>query len=642
MKPEDLYKLKFLREIVISPSGDFFAVRIERVKKKKENYSYTSDLLLCPLEKKKCRTFIRDKNFNTIRFSVDGKTIYFIEAGKEKKSFIKGIPVDGGESFVIAEFEKKTPLHLFPSPDKRVIYTNLYETPEQDVVCFEIESLPYKTENFFYKEVPFFPVVSVNIRTGRVKEIVPGEKRFGLRDVSPDGEQILCTAPESFDWKRFRFTNIFIVNVKSGRIKRIKLPIKLFISQVQYTKDGRGILIYGFEKPEDYRFKHGHIYYRSLRGSEFIKLTEGLDVYIGTPILDDLGGSRIDLLKVSDDGESVFLPVTENGRGNIYRLNIKTKEFTPCITGDFKVLAFDAIKDRCVFGASNPIDPCTIYVQKSGKSKPVFSPNKNLLKKYDLSYPERITVKGPGGDTVEGWIMKPPDMKKNKKYPLLVEVHGGPHACYGYSFFHEFHVLNAMGYAVFFSNPHGSVGYGEDFALALHRKWGIPDTEDIKRFVRKLKKLSYIDGERIGLLGGSYGGFSTAWILSHTKIFKAGVAQRGVYDEISFLSSDMGFHFIMSFTGGIRKDEDYQYLWDMSPLKYAGNIDVPLLIIHSTMDFRAPINQGEELYVAMKMMDKKVKFVVFPGETHELSRHGRPDRRVERLNQIIKWFEMYI
>lgn len=213
---------------------------------------------------------------------------------------------------------------------------------------------------------------------------------------------------------------------------------------------------------------------------------------------------------------------------------------------------------------------------------------------------------------------------------------------YGNSFFHEFQVLAANGYIVFYSNPHGSQGYGEKFARALHNRWGIPDSKDILKAVKLLTQRKYIDKKRMGVMGGSYGGFMTNWLIGHTDIFRVAVTMRSVVSMFSQCGSDYGFLRNRSFKGNWWEKNNFQFYWNMSPLKYVKHMKTPLLIIHSEQDHRCPITQAEELFVALKILKRDVEMVRFPIDGHELSRHGTPRRREKRLACILDFIGRYL
>jgi dipeptidyl aminopeptidase/acylaminoacyl peptidase len=267
--------------------------------------------------------------------------------------------------------------------------------------------------------------------------------------------------------------------------------------------------------------------------------------------------------------------------------------------------------------------------------------NKSLFSEIAFSVPKSVWFRSYDGHRVQGWIMKPYNFRKGRKYPAIVEVHGGPRAQYGNVLFHEMQYLAAKGYVVFYCNPRGSQGYGEAHAKAIVGDWGGPDYEDVMAGTDILCELPYVDPKRIGITGGSYGGYMTNWVVGHTKRFRAAVTQRSVVNLISFFgSSDMGWDLNEEFLA--LPWTKFEELKRMSPITYAHKIRTPLLIIHSENDLRCPIEQAEQLFVYLKYLGRKVEFVRFPEEPHGLSRGGRPDRRMARLQFISDWFDRYL
>jgi dipeptidyl aminopeptidase/acylaminoacyl peptidase len=207
---------------------------------------------------------------------------------------------------------------------------------------------------------------------------------------------------------------------------------------------------------------------------------------------------------------------------------------------------------------------------------------------------------------------------------------------------HEFYFLAANGYVVYFSNPRGGRGYGEEHAKAIWGGWGDADYKDLMAFTDYMEEKSYIDKERMGVTGGSYGGYMTVWIIGHTDHFEAAVTQRCVSNLVSMWgSSDMNWVF-QNILGDKTPFEDLQKFWDHSPIKYIGNAKTPTLVIHSENDLRCPIEQGEQVFVALKKQGVDSEMVRFPEEFHGLSRGGRTDRRIARLNHILHWFDKYL
>ena len=207
---------------------------------------------------------------------------------------------------------------------------------------------------------------------------------------------------------------------------------------------------------------------------------------------------------------------------------------------------------------------------------------------------------------MDGWILKPPDFDATKKYPLIVQIHGGPNTQYGYGFLHEMQMLAANGYVVLYTNPRGSIGYGHDFALAVRGAWAEKDSLDILAGVDAVIAKGYIDEQRLAVMGGSYGGFMTNWLIGHSDRFKAAITDRSVTDRSSFFgSSDIGWKFAVDDLESTPYEDPARHQ-RMSPISYVKNISTPLLIIHSESDLRCNIEQAEQLFAALKYMGCEV------------------------------------
>ncbi|MGN6482952.1 MAG: alpha/beta hydrolase family protein, partial [Thermomicrobiales bacterium] len=251
----------------------------------------------------------------------------------------------------------------------------------------------------------------------------------------------------------------------------------------------------------------------------------------------------------------------------------------------------------------------------------------------------------PDGKQIQGWLIPPAgfDPENPGTHPLIVQIHGGPHAMYGYAMFHEMQLMAAKGYAVLFSNPRGSSGYGEEFTGITRGCWGESDMPDVIAVLEQaIADHPWIDTANLGVTGGSYGGYLTNWIVGHDTRFKAAVTQRCVSNFYSFFgTSDIGFDFGVFEFGGTPWAEAEKLL-KYSPISYVDKIETPLLIVHNELDFRCPIEQAEQMFTALKYMGKEVAFVRIPGESHGLSRNGTPSRRLARLHHMIGWFDSHL
>jgi len=293
------------------------------------------------------------------------------------------------------------------------------------------------------------------------------------------------------------------------------------------------------------------------------------------------------------------------------------------------------------FAASRPVAPAEIFVCQADGSdeRQLTQLNRPWMETVTLSAPERFRFTRAGFE-VDVWVMRPAGFVPGQRYPALLSIHGGPHAEYGHGFFDEFQVYAGAGYAVIYVNPRGSQGYGEAFAQAVIGDWGGGDYADVMAALDEaLERHVFIDPERLGVLGGSYGGFLASWTVGHTKRFKAACSERAVNCQYTmFGTSDIGHSFNVVELGGPLPWEDMARYIERSPLTYAKDIVTPLLIIHSEDDLRCPIEQAEQLFVALKKLRREVRFVRFPGENHEMSRSGKPRHRLERFRHILEWF----
>jgi dipeptidyl aminopeptidase/acylaminoacyl peptidase len=262
------------------------------------------------------------------------------------------------------------------------------------------------------------------------------------------------------------------------------------------------------------------------------------------------------------------------------------------------------------------------------------------LENVEFKIPEVHTISGEGA-LIQAFILKPPRFKEDKKYPLLLQIHGGPRGQYGYTWFHEMHVFAAAGFVVLYTNPQGSQGFGRDFADAITGKWGQPAMDDVMAAVDYVIGLGCIDESKLFITGGSYGGYLTNWIISHSKRFKAAITQRCVSNLESFYyGSDMGWEIAKEFGGTPWEKPELYKKW--SPISYVDQIITPLLIIHSDNDLRCPAQQAEELYVRLKMANKPVSYLRFPESSHGLSRNGHPARRVIRLEKMVDFLKSHL
>jgi dipeptidyl aminopeptidase/acylaminoacyl peptidase len=295
--------------------------------------------------------------------------------------------------------------------------------------------------------------------------------------------------------------------------------------------------------------------------------------------------------------------------------------------------------------ASSPENPSELFFRATDRAERVqlTHVNQKFLDEVTIQPTHEMRFTTPSGREIQAWYMLPAGYEAGKKYPLALNIHGGPHVMWGagmQSMWHEWQYHAAQGYVAFWCNPRGSDGYGEEFIHGLHAAWGPHATEDVLTGVDALVQKGLIDTDHMAVTGGSYGGYLTAWIIAHDHRFKCAVAQRGVYNLLSFYgTSDVPL--LISNEFDAHPWEDPTRLWEHSPVAHAHKIQTPLLIIHSENDFRVPIEQGEQLFGYVRKVGGVVKMVRFPREGHELTRAGEPTHRIASLTEMVKWFDAY-
>lgn len=362
------------------------------------------------------------------------------------------------------------------------------------------------------------------------------------------------------------------------------------------------------------------------------------------------------------DDKFVFLLASDHGTTHLHAVDAATGKVSQLTTGDWVIFGWsaDAACRNFAFALARPDNPNDIYVgrlpESAGPAKwpaapagladldvisrqPVTRSNAELFKTHLVSRPERFTFSAKGGPLADGWAIRPAVCQEGRKYPAVLAIHGGPMGMYAGTFFFEFQLLAAKGIGVIFCNPRGSQGYGEEFCAGIKDEWGKNDYADIMACVdAAIKTFPWIDAERLGVTGGSYGGYMTSWIIGHTDRFRAACSTRAVNNAHSFFgTSDTGYQWDEIWHGTPWKD--WENLIRQSPITYAGNVKTPTLVIHNEEDHRCLIEQGEQMFAALKKLGVKTEFIRYPGESHGMSRGGKPWHRVHRLKSIVEWFE---
>jgi len=345
------------------------------------------------------------------------------------------------------------------------------------------------------------------------------------------------------------------------------------------------------------------------------------------------------------DGRGLIAVTAREGKANLAQFDAASGKVTEITRGNFAVEHFRASSDGSKFVAliSTPTNIGDLFVlDRAGSPKQITHINNKLFSQLNLTEPEEIWYTSFDGKKIQAWIQKPPDFDPAKKYPLILDIHGGPHTAYGYVFDHEFQWMAAKGYVVLYPNPRGSTSYGQQFGNIIQYHYPGDDFKDLMLGVDEVLKRGYIDSKKLGVTGGSGGGLLTNWVIGHTDRFAAAVAQRDIANWADWwYSADFTLYQASWFKAPpFRDPKDYE---QRSPITYIENVKTPLMLILGEADFRTPPGAGgEEMFRALKFLKRPVIMVRFPGESHELSRSGQPWHRVERLEHIVGWFDKYL
>ena len=583
---------------------------------------------------------------NYPRWSPDGKRLLFLSTGRQPdtKTQLYTINLDGGEAKLLVDMENGVSTPRWSPDSKNILFTSRVwtkEKTESDVK--KITRIRYKFNNIGFFEGRRTHLFTVKSIGGKPKQITTGEYDVNDPRWTKDAKKIIFITSMEPDQDTSRVSDIYIVPVKGGKSEKLTDSTYQILNH-SYSPKEDALAFIGNHQPRELAVDYD-LYIMYLNGGEIELLTGnfnrsllmgmGSDLRVATPSEEPVWSSS---------GKYIYFKTVDTPYCNLYKINISDRQLETLVTG--KTIDGFSVSDNgyIAFNAMTAIEPCELFVLNLNEKK-LSNFNKKLLETLNLVEPEHFTFKNRLGRTVDGWLMKPVDWEKGKSYPCILEMHGGPRSVYGDGIFQEFQLLTADGYAVIYTNPRGSAGYEEKYTQAVMRHYGEVDYDDFMDFTDEaLRKFPWIDENKIGLTGGSYGGYTTNWIISHTDRFKAAVTCRSICNWVSkFGVSDIGFMQPESISGvETFWGEDLIEHMKHSPLYYAGNVKTPCLIIHSEQDYRCPMAEGEQWFTALKLNGVTTEFIRFPEENHELSRSGKPKHREERFEHILRWFKEYL
>lgn len=674
--PETIFDLQFVDAVMPSPDGAWAVYTIKTIDREKDDYQ--SHLWLTPTGGGAPRRLTQGehKNFGAV-WSPDGRWIAFVSTRRDKKPQIYRLPLNGGEAERLTDLDGD-PSSLEWSPDgKSILFTFHANDPvEQGHLPGSVPEKKAREAKAEKKELPeptyrhitrmlykldgagWLPrarshVHVLDLASGADRALTTGDFDHGAATWSPDGKWVAFTAnrQEDEEYSNYVVSDVFVVPAAGGEPRNLT-PGPGMAGGLAWSPDGTTIAFLGHDQPDDWwGIPNYHVWTVPASGGAPRDLTPGWDRYAGDLVGSDLRDFHAPGNPVwSRDGKTLYFQVSESGSTHLYRIAASGGTPEPLTKGGLQILdlkrgqnADELIAIRCDHldaGTIARVDP------KSGRFTDLVTPNRELFQGLALSAPEETWTEAPGGHRVQSWLIPPSEAAAKPgpggKRPMILEIHGGPRVQYGACFFLEFQMFASAGFYVLFSNPRGSQGYGETFTKAIVKNWAGPAFDDLMLVVdAALARHPDIDVDRLGVTGGSYGGYMTNWVVGHTNRFKAAITQRCVTTIQTLLLGD-DLTPIGTPEFGAEPWQDAEILRRQSPLSYVENIRTPLLITHSLMDLRCVVTEAEMLYKALKALRREVELVLFPGESHGLSRKGTPSRRVARMHLMRDWFVRYL
>ena len=658
---EDLNRIHYVQDPQISPDGR--SVAFVKVSPDPLEKSYKRNIWLYAMAEGALLQLTRGDKDSHPRWSPDGTQLAFVSArGDKPQVYLLPTAAPGGEARALTSMENGAHSPDWSPDGGRIAIlapmsreerntedangepqpepADKLESKHQKERAAEVElkrwdprpmwRIPYRQGTAYVDERydQIFVISAAESSEAKPMRLTSIDADYAAPRWSPDGESIYTartTIPEGDE--PWRALNIFRLDVESGAEEAL--------TEGEYS-------VYAPEPSPDGKWiacERSPIGITDMPTRLLVMAADGSETRIVNQAIDretfDYAWSPEGTLALTLESEGKILP---------WRYDPESDSLSPAHEGIYEIEQIDSGRGGLLaMTVSTPGNPQELYVLVDGELKEATNFNHTLLDEVFVQDVHELRYESPNG-AVQGWYILPVGHEAGDKAPLALNIHGGPHAAWGFStksMWHEWQFHAARGYAVFYCNPHGSGGYGEAFERKLHAAWGPVAMDDIMAGVDVFLGLGFADGERMAITGGSYGGYMTAWIITHSDRFKSAVSQRGVYNISSFYgTSDVPL--LMSNEFDAEPWDDHDVYWDNSPLKYAARIKTPLLLIHSENDFRVPIEQAEQLFAwVRRATDTPVKMLRYPREGHELSRSGEPGHRISRLTEMVEWFDRF-
>ncbi len=662
IKIDDFTRYKFLSGIKHSPDGKYACFTVHGMDV--DENKYNSNLWVYSIEDKKHFQLTSFDSERSFIWMDDSKTILFLdvrdsrdketrESGEEFTQYYS-INIHGGEALKAFRISKSVSA-IKVIDENTFVFTASHNIGIADIDCLDdgerekelkkrkeerdyevLEEIPYWSNGGGFTSKKRSRLYTYHRDTNKIDAITGENTDVESFNLNRERNKVVFVA-QNFEGKMALTNDIYVYNICENTIEKLTNLDGWNYEYVNFITDNE--LIFTASDMKKYGVNENRRFYIYNFGTKQIKsITPDFDRSLWSSVGSDCryGGSQ----NMQIDREYLYFATTEVDSTFLNRVDVSGK-IERVITNNGSVDGCSVKNGEVLFIGMRGTKLQELY-RLGDVEEQITDFNGWINRQRSVASLEKLSVETEPGVVIDGWVMKPVDFEEDKKYPAILDIHGGPKTVYGEVFVHEMQYWANEGYVVFFCNPRGSDGKGNEFA-DIRGKYGTIDYDDIMKFTDEvLERYNFIDGDRVGVTGGSYGGYMTNWIIGHTDRFKAAASQRSISNWISkFCTTDIGYYFVDDQNGGTPWSNQ-EKLWWHSPLKYADKVKTPTLFIHSEEDYRCWLAEGLQMFTALKYHGVEARLCMFRGENHELSRSGKPKHRLRRLREITDWFDKYL
>ena len=653
IEQNDILNIDFLSSPAISPDERYIAYRVSRANRDSNDYS--TDIWLYDLESGSNRRLTSSGSEQFFCWNADSSGLIFAskrvgKANKQKEkkgpeTSFYSININGGEADALFTIPHASSAIKFLDDSRFLItatFEPVYDNPEDaDFMIFE--QVPFCANGKGYTGQQRTGLGVFDLKAKEFKRLTSESMEVERVSLNRERTCAVITASDYKDVKSY-YNGVYELNLEDCSINCLSEGLKYFFKHAAWQEgknaSEKTLVVSASDCQSIGRNQNSRFY--TLKDKVMACISPELDSSLANAIVADCSygcAEQSGAFFISSDG--LVCCSTERIKSRLCSLGYegRLKHLTMTTSA---VIDYSVSGSRIAYIAFEGLYPAELYVLDGNTEKRLTSFNRPLFDEIRMSLPIHVNVDNGEGLQLDGWYMRPVNYQEGKKYPAILNIHGGPKAAFGDILHHEMQYWAAQGYAVLYCNPRGGDGRGDAFA-DIRGKYGDVDYKDLMAFTDWcVKNLKFIDTERMAVTGGSYGGYMTNWMITQTDFFKAAVAQRSISNWVSkFGSSDIGYYYVNDQHLGTPW-KDSEGMWEESPLKHVHKAKTPTLFVHSTEDYRCELQQGTQMFTALKFLGVPSRMCVFRGENHELSRSGKPRNRLARLREILAWFDLYL